>query len=355
MDSLDLPNNSSYDDVRLHLLNAPPYRWVITGVGGFVGSNLLYELLKLNQIVSGLDNFSTGNEENLSLIKSLVSDTQWQRFSLIRGDIRNIEECRVACSGANFVLHQAALGSVPRSIINPLNTNSCNIDGFLNMLTVAKDTNIQKFIYAASSSTYGDHPALPKVEYQIGSPLSPYAITKLVNEQYSKVFELCYGFKSIGLRYFNVFGPHQKPDGPYAAVIPKWILAMIKNEPIIINGDGKTSRDFSYIANIVQANILAACKPIPNVENQIYNVAVGQSTTLNDLFKLIKEYLSKKYSHLKNYEPIYHKFRTGDIRHSLADITKIKQYYNYCPTHTIASGLIETIDWFIKESSHKSS
>jgi UDP-N-acetylglucosamine 4-epimerase len=320
--------------------------WLITGVAGFIGSNLLEKLLKLNQRVVGLDNFATGHRYNLDQVQALVTPSQWSRFNFIDGDIRNLEDCRKACEGVSYVLHQAALGSVPRSIEDPIATNSTNIGGFLNMLVAARDAKVSRFVYAASSSTYGDHPGLPKVEDCIGKPLSPYAVTKLVNEQYADVFARVYGFNTIGLRYFNIFGQRQDPNGAYAAVIPKWIAAMIKNEPIWINGDGETSRDFCYVANAVQANLLAATTAVPDAVNQVYNIAVGERTTLNELFEAIRSSLEPKFLHLKGFKPSYQDFRAGDVRHSLAHISKAHILLGYEPSHRIWQGLAEAIDWY---------
>jgi UDP-N-acetylglucosamine 4-epimerase len=320
--------------------------WLITGVAGFIGSNLLETLLKLNQRVVGLDNFATGHRHNLAQVKALVAPDQWARFNFIEGDIRNLEDCRKACEGVSYVLHQAALGSVPRSIEDPIATNSTNIGGFLNMLVAARDANVGRFVYAASSSTYGDHPGLPKVEDRIGKPLSPYAVTKLVNEQYADVFARVYGFNTIGLRYFNIFGQRQDPNGAYAAVIPKWTAAMIKNQPIWINGDGETSRDFCYVANAVQANLLAATTIVPEAVNQVYNVAVGDRTTLNELIEVIRSSLEPKFPHLEGFKHGYRDFRAGDVRHSLADISKARTLLGYEPSHRIRQGLAEAIDWY---------
>jgi UDP-N-acetylglucosamine 4-epimerase len=264
-------------------LSREPKIWLVTGVAGFIGSNLLEHLLRLNQRVIGLDNFSTGHQANLDEVEALVTPGQWAKFQFMRGDLRNQELCQEACRGVDYVLHQAALGSVPRSIADPITTNAVNITGFLNILSSARDSGCKSFTYAASSSTYGDHPALPKVEGLIGKPLSPYAVTKYVNELYAEVFSRCYGFKSIGLRYFNVFGPRQDPEGAYAAVIPKWSAALLAHEPIFINGDGETSRDFCFIDNVVQANILAATSSHVDARNQVYNIAIGARTTLNQL------------------------------------------------------------------------
>ena len=338
---------STYDDL-LQRLNNEQHTWLITGVAGFIGSNLLEALLKLDQKVVGLDNFSTGYQKNLDEVQSLVSKEQWSRFNFIKGDIRNLEDCQLACSGVDFVLHQAALGSVPRSIEDPINTNSVNISGFLNMLVASRDANVRRFVYAASSSTYGDHPDLPKVEDRIGKPLSPYAVTKFVNELYADIFARAYGLQSIGLRYFNVFGKRQDPNGAYAAVIPKWVASMIQGQEIYINGDGETSRDFCYVANAVQANLLAA-----NVEGftslaQIFNVAVGDRTTLNELFNLLHDCLIRE-CHLSEITvaPTFREFRAGDVRHSQANIDKAKEILGYSPTHKLRSGISQAVPWFI--------
>ena len=339
---------TAYEQLR-SLLLAAPKTWLVSGVAGFIGSNLLETLLKLGQNVVGLDNFATGHRHNLKQIQDAVTPEQWARFRFIEGDIRVLDDCRVACAGVDYVLHQAALGSVPRSLEDPITTNGANIDGFLNMLVAARDAKVTRFVYAASSSTYGDHPGLPKLEDVIGKPLSPYAVTKLVNEQYAEVFSRAYGFKTIGLRYFNIFGAHQDPEGAYAAVVPKWTAAMIENQPVFINGDGETSRDFCYIANTVQANLLAATAQHPDAANQVYNVAVGDRTTLNDLFEAIRSTLEPRFPHLKDYKPSYRDFRAGDVRHSLADITKAKTLLGYAPSHRIKDGLLEAMDWYVAD------
>ncbi|MGQ9685750.1 MAG: NAD-dependent epimerase/dehydratase family protein [Thiobacillaceae bacterium] len=333
----------------LERLPTEPRTWLVTGVAGFIGCNLLETLLKLEQRVVGLDNFATGHRRNLEQIRAAVSEAQWARFRFIEGDIRRLEDCRAACAGVDYVLHQAALGSVPRSLEDPITTNAANIDGFLNMLVAARDAGVQRFVYAASSSTYGDHPGLPKVEEVIGRPLSPYAVTKLVNELYAEVFARAYGFRSIGLRYFNIFGPHQDPEGAYAAVVPKWVAAMIRGEPVYINGDGETSRDFCYIANAVQANLLAATVARPEATDQVYNVAVGDRTTLNDLFRAIRDLLAQRFPHLRGLKPVYRDFRPGDVRHSQADISKAQGLLGYAPTHRIADGLKEAMDWYVAD------
>lgn len=331
----------------LEQLPLQPKTWLITGVAGFIGSNLLETLLKLNQKVTGLDNFATGHQHNLDEVQSLVTSEQWNNFNFIKGDIRQLEDCQRACEGANYVLHQAALGSVPRSIADPITTNSANIDGFLNMLVAARDAKVQSFTYAASSSTYGDHPALPKVEDNIGKPLSPYAVTKYVNELYADVFAKTYGFNCVGLRYFNVFGKRQDPNGAYAAVIPKWTAAMIQNEPVFINGDGETSRDFCYIENTVQANLLAATTTNPDAKNQVYNVAVGDRTTLNQLFEAIQIALKDNGINYTQ-TPTYREFREGDVRHSQADVTKAKTLLGYEPGFVIKEGIAEAMPWYKK-------
>lgn len=328
-------------------LTASPKKWLVTGVAGFIGSNLLETLLKLNQAVVGLDNFSTSDGSNLEEVKALVTEQQWNNFSLVRGDIRDIQTCRQVCEDIDFVLHQAALGSVPRSIEDPVLTNANNISGFLNMLVAAKEADVKRFVYAASSSTYGDHPGLPKIEETIGNPLSPYAVTKYVNELYADVFARTYGFRAAGLRYFNVFGPRQDPEGAYAAVIPKWFSGMLHKEPIYINGDGETSRDFCYVDNAVQANILAACTLDENAAGQVYNVAYGEKTTLNELFDLIRKQLSGKVSDLEVTPPVYRDFRFGDVRYSLADIGKARKLLGYDPLYSLGSGLEKAADWYI--------
>jgi UDP-N-acetylglucosamine 4-epimerase len=325
------------------------YTWCITGVAGFIGSNLLQTLLTLNQKVIGLDNFATGYRRNLEIVASQVSQLQWQNFIFMEGDIRDFETCATVCTNIDYVLHQAALGSVPRSIGEPLLTNAANVTGFLNMLVAARDARVKRFVYAASSSTYGDHPDLPKIEQKIGNPLSPYAVTKYVNELYADVFSRCYGFKSIGLRYFNIFGPRQDPDGAYAAVIPKWVANMIKSENVYINGDGKTSRDFCYIDNAVQANLLAAMTQNESALNQVYNIAVHEQTTLNALFSMIRDILALKVSSINECHPVHREFRVGDVRHSLADISKAQLLLGYEPSHRIQEGLKEAMEWYVED------
>lgn len=339
-------STSAYAQLQVTLKQAPK-TWLVTGVAGFIGSNLLETLLKLDQTVVGLDNFATGHQHNLDEVQGLVSAEQWARFSFIAGDIRNLADCQQACAGVDYVLHQAALGSVPRSINDPILTNSANITGFLNMLVAARDAKVQSFTYAASSSTYGDHPALPKVEANIGNPLSPYAVTKYVNELYADVFARTYGFNCVGLRYFNVFGQRQDPNGAYAAVIPKWTAAMIQGEPVLINGDGETSRDFCFIENTVQANLLAATTNNPAAKNQVYNVAVGDRTTLNDLFTAIQSALAAN-GVLYEQAPVYQDFRAGDVRHSQADVSKARKLLGYAPEFVIKDGIAKAMPWYVR-------
>ncbi|MGS7251614.1 Vi polysaccharide biosynthesis UDP-N-acetylglucosaminuronic acid C-4 epimerase TviC [Pseudomonas sp. SK] len=336
----------------LQALPKNPRTWLVTGAAGFIGSNLVETLLKLGQRVIGLDNFSTGHWRNLEEVKGLVSVEEWSSFYFIEGDIRILEDCRSACVNVDYVLHQAALGSVPRSINDPITTNSTNISGFLNMLVAAKDANVKSFTYAASSSTYGDHPGLPKVEDVIGNPLSPYAVTKYVNELYSEVFARTYGFKSIGLRYFNVFGKRQDPDGAYAAVIPKWAAAMLNDDDLYINGDGQTSRDFCFIENAVQANLLAATTLNESAQGQVYNVAVNGRTDLNALFRFIRKSL-ENCGVIYNRQPIYRDFRAGDVRHSQADITKAMRLLGYEPGYDIQKGIDKAMPWYVQYFTQK--
>jgi UDP-N-acetylglucosamine 4-epimerase len=334
-----------YEEVKQQLQNNPQ-TWLITGVSGFIGSNLLEALLKLNQNVVGLDNFETGFQHNLDQVSELVTPEQLANFNFIEGDIRKLKDCQKACSNVDFVLHEAALGSVPRSIKDPIKTNMANIDGFLNMLVASKDAKVKRFVYAASSSTYGDHPNLPKVENKIGNPLSPYSVTKVVNELYAQVFARTYGFKTIGLRYFNIFGKRQTPNGAYAAVIPKWIDAIKKGEAVYINGDGTTSRDFCYIDNAVQMNLLAATTTNPDAKNQVYNVAVGDRTTLNSLFALLRDNLTN-HGVNTDAQPVYRDFRAGDVRHSQADIGKAQRLLGYTPTHRLTEGIVQAMPWYV--------
>lgn len=327
-------------------LRVRPRRWLVTGAAGFIGSNLVEALLHMGQEVVGLDNFSTGFQQNLDEIRGSVSGENWGRFDFLRGDIREIEDCRKACQSVDIVLHQAALGSVPRSIDDPIASHASNVTGFLNMLVAAKESGVGRFVYAASSSTYGDHPGLPRREGIIGRPLSPYAVTKYANELYAEVFARCYGFSNIGLRYFNVFGRRQNPDGAYAAVIPKWVAGMIRGESLTINGDGRTSRDFCYIENVVQANILAATVSDESALNEVYNIAVGAATTLDELMCAIRECLVKRYPYVAGTVAAYGGFRAGDVSHSVADISKARANLGYEPTHTVARGLVDSVAWY---------
>jgi UDP-N-acetylglucosamine 4-epimerase len=342
---------SAYDQLQTRLATEP-HTWLITGVAGFIGSNLLETLLKLNQRVVGLDNFATSHQRNLDEVQTLVTPAQWANFNFIQGDIRELADCQKACQSVDYVLHQAALGSVPRSLEDPITTNSANITGFLNMLVAARDAKVKSFTYAASSSTYGDHPALPKVEDTIGKPLSPYAVTKYVNELYADVFARCYGFNTIGLRYFNIFGHRQDPNGAYAAVIPKWTAALLTGDAVYINGDGETSRDFCYIANAVQANLLAATAFNPEAKNQIYNVAVGDRTTLNTLVTLLRDNLTG-HGVSADTRPIYRDFRAGDVRHSQADIGKAQRLLGYAPSHRLAAGIAQAMPWYVSQQTSR--
>jgi UDP-N-acetylglucosamine 4-epimerase len=359
---MDEKTMTRYEQIQAELRQTPE-TWLVTGVAGFIGSHLLETLLKLNQRVVGLDNFATGHQRNLDEVQTLVTPVQWANFHFIQGDIRQLVNCQRAMTWhspaeahpcgrssesdgipVSYVLHQAALGSVPRSLADPIATNETNISGFLNMLVAARDAQVKSFTYAASSSTYGDHPALPKVEKNIGKPLSPYAVTKYVNELYADVFARSFGFNTIGLRYFNVFGPRQDPNGAYAAVIPKWTAALLKGEPVYINGDGETSRDFCYVVNVVQANLLAAMATNPEALNQVYNVAIGDRTTLNELFQYLRETLKTVGNAFEARQsitssPTYRDFREGDVRHSQADINKAQRLLSYAPTHAIKQGI----------------
>lgn len=337
-----------YDEVKQDL-SANPRIWAVTGVAGFIGSNLLETLLTLDQHVIGLDNFESGYRRNLDIVRTLVSREQWDRFRFIEGDICSLDDCRAVCEGAHYVLHQAALGSVPRSLIDPIATNAANVTGFLNMLVAARDAKVKRFVYAASSSTYGDNPTLPKIEDDIGNPLSPYAVTKYVNELYASVFARCYDFQSIGLRYFNVFGQRQDPNGAYAAVIPKWTAEMIEGRDVVINGDGETSRDFCFIENAVQANLLAATVVSPEATDQVYNVAVGECTSLNQLHAELRNLLARYHSQAKIPQPVYGPFRAGDVRHSQADICKAQRLLGYSPSHQFTSGLAIATNWLLQQ------
>jgi UDP-N-acetylglucosamine/UDP-N-acetylgalactosamine 4-epimerase len=337
---------SRYDEVQ-RSLRAAPRRWLVTGAAGFIGSNLVQLLLELGQEVVGLDNFATGHRRNLDEVIACVGPDAASRFRFIEGDIRDLDTCRAACQDAIFVLHEAALGSVPRSLKDPIATNESNVTGFLNMLVAASEAGVRRLVYAASSSTYGDHPGLPKVEDRIGRPLSPYAVTKYVNELYADVFHRSYGLETIGLRYFNVFGRRQDPDGAYAAVIPRWVGQLLRGERCRINGDGDTSRDFCYVDNALQANLLAATAPA-DAAGEVYNVAVGDRTTLNELYRLIRDGLESLQPGLTNAPPIYADFRAGDVRHSMADTTKIRERLGYSPRFTVYNGLNAALPWYVQ-------
>lgn len=337
---------TQFDEIKSSLTKHQA-TWCITGVAGFIGSNLLETLLKLNQKVIGLDNFATGYQKNLDEVQLHVGTDQWNNFSFVQGDIRNLDDCNKAVEGADYVLHQAALGSVPRSLNDPITTNEVNISGHLNMLTAARDAQVKGFVYAASSSTYGDHPTLPKVEDTIGSPLSPYAVTKYVNELYASVFDRAYGFKATGLRYFNVFGPRQDPNGAYAAVIPLWTASLIAGDTLFINGDGETSRDFCFVDNAVQANILAALADDDEGKGQVYNVACNARTSLNQLKDMIYQQISVLDDSIPELKVEYRDFRAGDVRHSQADISKAANLLGYQPNYQINEGIAQAMPWYL--------
>ena len=339
---------NGFDSVRARLLKKP-VKWLLTGVAGFIGSNLLEALLELDQFVVGLDNFFTGYQHNLEDVRRRVG-ARWDRFQFIEGDIRNLDDCRGACAGVDYILHQAALGSVPRSIDDPVTTNTCNVDGFLNMLVAAMEARVKRFVFASSSSVYGDSEKLPKTEDEIGAALSPYAASKLIDEIYAGVFTKVYDFSWIGLRYFNVFGKRQDPDGAYAAVIPRWIDTLIKGGSPVINGDGETSRDFCYIKDVIQANILAAASENPESAGKAYNVACGHRTTLNSLMGVIKESLRSSHPGVERIEPVYGPFRKGDVRHSLADVSRARELLGFEPAYTVGKGMEESIEWYVQNA-----
>jgi UDP-N-acetylglucosamine/UDP-N-acetyl-alpha-D-glucosaminouronate 4-epimerase len=336
---------SRYEQVQVEL-KARPRRWLVTGVAGFIGSSLLESLLTLDQQVTGLDDFSTGRRANLDEVRARVGADRFSRFRLREGDVATLDVCHEAVSGVDVVLHQAALGSVPRSVEAPLESNSANVTGHLALLEAARRAGVRRFVYASSSSVYGDSPTLPKLEPDLGRPLSPYAVTKLTNELYAYTYGQLHGMETIGLRYFNVFGPRQDPDGAYAAVIPKWVAAMIRGEAVRIHGTGETSRDFCYVANVVQANLLAATVDSAEALNQAYNVAAGQRTTLTELFGLLRDRLAERHPGLREIEPEHGPFRAGDVLHSLADIGKARRLLGYEPTHSIERGLDESLEWY---------
>lgn len=343
------PSWLAADEAVRDALHQEPACWVVTGAAGFIGSNLVETLLTNGQHVRGLDNFATGHRHNLDEVRANVGEENWSRFQFVEADIRDRSACAAVVAGADHILHQAALGSVPRSLADPLTTNDVNISGFLNMLDAARRADVRSFTYAASSSTYGDEPNLPKIEDRIGNPLSPYAVTKAVNEQYASVYARAYDFRGTGLRYFNVFGRRQDPNGAYAAVIPKWIAAMLRGDAVQINGDGETSRDFCYIDNVVQANIRAALAT-EDARGQVYNVALGDRNSLNDLFRLIQSILAEN-GRDHTGVPVYAPERPGDVRHSQADISKVRRLLGYAPTHTLGDGLREAMGWYIRHHS----
>jgi UDP-N-acetylglucosamine 4-epimerase len=327
-------------------LKAEPKSWLVSGVAGFIGSNLLEALLSLDQKVFGMDNFFSGHRENLKEVRSRVTSEQWAHFSFKEGDIRDLPACHQACPGVDYVLHQAAMCSVPASIADPLAAHHINVSGTLNLMLAARDSKVKAFVYASSSAVYGDSPGPAKSENDLSNPISPYGANKYMNELYGQVFARCYSLKTMGLRYFNVFGPRQDPNGAYAAVIPKWISALIKDEPVIIYGDGETTRDFCYVANVVQANLLAAVASSPGEGNPVYNVALNKSTSLNELFAALQKVLSHDYPHVKGIRPIYKAFRPGDIRESQADISRAQKFLGYDPTVGVEEGLSLAIDWY---------
>ena len=333
-------------DETLRRIESAQRTWLVTGCAGFIGSHLTERLLALGQRVVGLDNFSTGRAENLSLVKDAVGEAAWKGLRFIEGDIRSLDTCQEACHGVELVLHQAALGSVPRSIDDPIASSDNNVSGFLNMLVAARDTGVRRVVYASSSATYGDHPGMPKVEDSIGRPLSPYGLTKQVNELQAGVFAACYGLQSIGLRYFNVFGPRQNPDSEYAAVIAAWIGALLRGQTAYINGDGGPARDFCYVDNVVQANLLAATTDKAEALNQVYNVALGEQTSLSELFEMIRAALAPRLPHLRTVRAVHREPRRGDLRYSLADTGKAEKLLGYRPTHRIAQGLERTVEWY---------
>lgn len=339
-----------YEQLQEHLKDNQS-TWLVTGVAGFIGSNLLEKLLILNQKVVGLDSFDTGYQHNIDQAIQDANDITGKdfgnNFKFINGDIKKLSDCKLACDGVDYVLHQAALGSVPRSIEDPIATNEANINGFVNMLVASRDAKVKRFVYAASSSSYGDNPDLPKVEHMTGNPLSPYAVTKIVNELYANVFAKNYDFKTIGLRYFNIFGKRQDPDGAYAAVIPKWVAAILNKEDVYINGDGETSRDFCYIDNTVQMNLLAATTDNEEATNQVYNVALNDRTSLTKLHQMIEERLIERVEGLEKKKPIYREFRSGDVRHSQASIDKAQKLLDYQPKYRISEGMADAIDWYV--------
>jgi len=340
----------TYEEV-LHGIQRTPRTWLVTGAAGFIGSHLVERLLELEQAVVGLDNFSTGTRRNLEHVRRAVGEARWRNFRFIEGDIRSLDICNGACTSVDVVLHQAGLGSVPRSIDRPLRTHDSNVNGFVNVLLAARDAGAARLVYASSSAVYGDDPAQPKVESRIGRAMSPYGLSKRINELYADVFAACYGFDSIGLRYFNVFGPRQDPDGPYASVIPAWIGALLQGKTAYVNGDGSVARDFCYVDNVVQANLRAATVEQREALNQAYNVAVGQQTNLNELFELIRESLARRLPHLRNVQAVYREPRRGDMQLSRADVSHAARLLGYRPTFDLAAGLAPTVDWYAEDLS----
>jgi len=338
---------TTYEEARQRI-RAGASTWLVTGAAGFIGSHLVEQLLGLDQKVVGLDNFSTGKRDNLALVREAVGEGRWKSFRFIEGDIRSLDTCAAACHSVDVVLHQAGLGSVPRSIDKPLRTHDSNVNGFLNMLLAARDAGAERMVYASSSAVYGDHAALPKVESEIGRAMSPYGLSKRINELYADVFAACYGFRSVGLRYFNVFGPRQDPDGPYASVIPAWIGALLRGEPAYVNGDGSCARDYCHVDNVVQANLLAATVEEPQALGQAYNVAVGEQTTLNELFEIMRDQLARRLPHLADARAMHRAPRRGDMLLSCADISKAQRLLGYRPVFTLRSGLAQTIDWYME-------
>ena len=340
---------SRYEAVKESLRTRPPRAWLVTGAAGFIGSNLVEWLLELGQRVVGLDNFATGHPSNLEDILARVGADAARRFRFVEGDIRELDACRDVCRGVDFVLHQAALGSVPRSLEDPIATNLSNVDGLLNILVAARDEGVERFVYATSSSVYGDDRGLPKVEERLGSPLSPYAVSKYVGELYAEVFQRAYGLPATGLRYFNVFGRRQDPEGAYAAVIPRWIGSLLAGETCCIYGDGETSRDFCYVDNALQANLLAALSPTDGDEHHVYNVACGDRTTLNELFRAIRDRVARYVPEVAGVRPAYRPFRPGDVQHSQADIGKIRRLLSYEWTHSVRDGMDASIPWYVEK------
>jgi len=333
-----------FDEVCEDLINNPR-RWLVTGVAGFIGSALLEKLLDLGQTVVGVDNFISGHKKNIDDVLSINPDERLQ-FTFIEGDLRDPAVANKACKDVDIILHEAALGSVPRSMKDPIASHQHNVDAFLNVMWAANEAGVKRVVYASSSSVYGDHPGLPKHEDRVGKLLSPYAATKRVDEIYAQIFQDCYGMQLIGLRYFNVFGRRQDPNGPYAAVIPRWISALLEKKPVVIFGDGSNSRDFCYVDNVVQANLLAGTAPDPEVTGTVYNCGCNGRTDLKQLFTMIRDDLAKDFPDLADAEPVFESPRPGDVLHSQAAIDKITAALGYEPTHQVVDGMAETVTWF---------